>query len=188
MNKSLQVGVAVAAGLALVVAFLGFYRPLVVNVQVDSPELGATTNHTEEEQFLAEIRLPAVETGIVTTLHINDTLITLSSTQICDSNVIAWAPGATASATLPTEDLLGANCMPNNGDRIELLINNDSASGTNYFTVLAGSGITMLGENNTSTVAIAQARVMTSTSATLTLVRVTASEVVAWMSSLVDTD
>ena len=129
-----------------------------------------------------ETRTPLVEMGTVATLTTNATTATLTAAQVCDSNVIAWSPGASASATLPTAALVFADCLTTNGDYVSFLFNDDSATSTNTITIKAAASTTLIGP------AAGDDIIAIGTSAYVKLIRVSVDEMIGIVETLVDAD
>lgn len=129
-----------------------------------------------------ETRAPVVETGSVTTLTLGAATTSITAAQACDSNVIAWAPGVSASSTLPTAAAMFADCLTTNGDFVQFIFNNDSATSGNTNVIVAAASTTLIGPGTGDDI------IAIGTSAIVKLIRVSATEMIAYVETLVDAD
>ncbi len=137
MNKNIVI--AVLSVLVIVFAGLYFFTP--------RPSPLAGSYHTNEEEFLAEIRAPLVETGDITTLtaQATSTAVTLTAAQVCDSNQIRWdITTVSTTLNLPTVANTVANCLTKNGDRVSFWFANVSTS-TGAIVTIASSTWELVG-------------------------------------------
>jgi hypothetical protein len=129
-----------------------------------------------------ESHIKAVETGNITTLTKNATTVTITAAQVCDSNVIEWAPGTSASATLPTAAAMYADCLTANGDHISFLFRDISATSTNTVVLKAAASTTLLGATN------ADELVAITSSNLVDFFRASVDEMVVTVENMIDAD
>jgi len=100
--------------------------------------------------FSGDLRGFPVGTGVITTLSATSTAQTLTAAQVCTSKVVSW-DNTTASSTLTLPDTanLAADCLTANGDTINFVYSNTSAS-TTVVTVVAGAGMNLVGSSASS--------------------------------------
>jgi len=143
---------------------------------------GTTLLITGDTVLMGETRTPLVETGTKATLTINATTTTLTAAQVCDNNVIEWAPGVTASATLPSAALVYADCLTTDGDQISFLFRDTSATSTQTISIVAGASTTLIGATTTDD------EIAITSSNLVRLIRASVTEMIAIVATLVDAD
>ena len=130
-----------------------------------------------------ETRAPLVELGSLVTPTTGSTT-TLTAAQVCNSNVIEWEPTvANSSTTLPTSATLISDCLTADGDSIQFLFRNISATAASTTVVVAGTGSVLL-EPDGQNVVIAGG----TSAALITIYRLTSTTTAVVVDEVVDAD
>jgi len=162
MNKN--IGIYVAIGILAIISLAGLFKPIQVVVQ--SP-LGASTDETNIKNFLntvtisgktvlsGDVRvLSPVTTGASTTITASPATTTaITAAVACDKSLANVTPSITAASilTLPTAELMFADCLTTNGDEVTLYVRNLNSSTT---VITAGSASTTIAIDNGGTVTL----------------------------------
>ena len=113
----------------------------------DTLTVDATTTITGSLAANGDVRANDLVTAGAVTALADNSGVTITSTEICHSNIITQTPTTSITMILPATTTLYADCLTTNGDtRTVLFRNAATANGTS--TITAGNGIELIEPSN----------------------------------------
>ena len=168
MNKT-NLLAGLLGGVALVVALLGFFRPLVVDVQPANVVVGGSsgTEHTNAENFLNGVGYgPRLDLLTFETRS-------LTASEVCDNSVITGVPGVEfASITLPTASTLINNCLPEAGMTKQITFLNLGTGALSSTAFASNTGVILRTQVTSGTAVTLPSETQASSTAIITIVNV----------------
>lgn len=185
---TLVLGVVAVVGVASASVINAYGNMNIQNATINMAAPSETVSAVGEGEVLGGTTRDTWVTGGSVTAVATAVSTTLSNAQVCGASVISVTPsGAAINVTLPSTTTLAADCLAFDGATKSFLYENAATAATST-TLVAGTGITLLGNAVASTTASQAAVISQNQWARITLTRVRASEYTAEVVSLGDAD